>query len=300
MNVDDLRLFVRVAELGTLSSVARERDVAVSQISRTMSQLEAHCGVQLLRRTTHGLSLTAEGEVFLGYCRNIAQTLDELDGEFTSRARSVRGVVRVAVSANMAQHVLVPSLPALVARHPGLTIELQVSDALVDMSRDGIDIAIRTGSTQTEEVIARQIGSHGRRLYASPAYLKKHGKPKHPDDLAKHRIITTSTAPRLNDWPFVLDGKTVVRPMHGHLRASSTAITQEMALAGLGICRVHDLIAAPLVRRGELIEVLAKFTDQQVVPVYAMMLPERHRLPKIRACVDFWAEWLPQFTDSQQ
>jgi len=300
MNLDDLRLFVRVAELGTLSSVARERDVAVSQISRTMNQLEAHCGVQLLRRTTHGLSLTAEGEVFLGYCRNIAQTLDELDGEFTSRARNVRGVVRVAVSANMAQHVLVPSLPALVARHPGLTIELQVSDALVDMSRDGIDIAIRTGSTHSEEVIARQIGSHGRRLYASPAYLKKHGKPKHPDDLAKHRIITTSTAPRLNDWPFVLDGKTVVRPMHGHLRASSTAITQEMALAGLGICRVHDLIAAPLVRRGELIEVLAKFTDQQVVPVYAMMLPERHRLPKIRACVDFWAEWLPQFTDSQQ
>jgi len=109
----------------------------------------------------------------------------------------------------------------------------------------------------------------------------------------KHRIITTSTAPRLNDWPFVIDGKTVVRPMHGHLRASSTAITQEMALAGLGICRVHDLIAAPLVRRGELIEVLAKFTDQQVVPVYAMMLPERNRLPKIRACVDFWAEWLP-------
>ena len=88
--------------------------------------------------------------------------------------------------------------------------------------------------------------------------------------------------------------------MHGQLRASSTAITQEMALAGLGICRVHDLIAAPLVRRGDLIEVLAKFTDQQVVPVYAMMLPERHRLPKIQACVDFWAEWLPQFTDAQQ
>ena len=103
-------------------------------------------------------------------------------------------VVRVAVSANMAQHVLVPSLPALVARHPGLTIELQVSDALVDMSRDGIDIAIRTGSTQTEEVIARQIGSHGRRLYASPAYLKKHGKPKHPDDLAN--IASSPPAPR--------------------------------------------------------------------------------------------------------
>ena len=110
MNLDDLKLFQRVAELGTLSAVARERDVAVSQISRTMNQLEAQHGVQLLRRTTHGLSLTAEGDVFLRYCRSISQTLDELDGEFTSRARDVRGVVRIALSANMAQHVVVPSL----------------------------------------------------------------------------------------------------------------------------------------------------------------------------------------------
>jgi DNA-binding transcriptional LysR family regulator len=300
MNTDDLKLFERVAELGTLSAVARERDVAVSQISRAMSQLEARCGVQLLRRTTHGLSLTAEGDVFLGYCRSITRTLDELDGEFTTRARDVRGIVRIASSANMAQHVIVPSLVELTARHPGLIVDLQVSDALVDMSRDGIDIAIRTGSTQTEEVVAKQIGSHGRRLYASPGYLKKHGRPKHPDDLAGHRIITTSSAPRINDWPFVIDGKQSVRPMHGHLRASTTGTTQEMALAGLGICRVHDLIAAPLVQRGELVEVLDKFTDQQVVPVYAMMLPERHRLPKIRACVDFWAQWLPGFSASRR
>ena len=292
MNTDDLKLFQRVAELGTLSAVARERDVAVSQVSRAMTQLETRHGVPLLRRTTHGLSLTAEGDVFLGYCRSITQTLDELDGEFTSRAKDVRGVVKVALSANMAQHVIVPSLAELTAKHPGLIVDLAVSDALVDMSRDGIDIAIRTGSTQTEEVIAKLIGSHGRRLYASPAYLKKHGKPKHPGDLAQHRIITTSTVPRLNDWPFIIDGKAVTRPMHGHLRASSTSITQAMALAGLGICRLHDLIAAPLVQQRELVEVLEKFTDQQIVPVYAMMLPERHRLPKIRACVEFWAQWM--------
>lgn len=298
MELDDLTLFARVAELGTLSAVARERDVAVSQISRAITQLETRHGVQLLHRTTHGLSLTAEGEVFLGYCRSITQTLDELDGEFSSRARDVRGVVRIATSANMAQHVIIPGLTELTSRHPALIVDLAVSDALVDMSRDGIDIAIRSGSTQTEEVIAKQIGSHGRRLYASPAYVKERGKPKHPDDLAGHSVITTSTVPRLNDWPFIIDGKRVIRPMHGRLRASSTSVTQVMALAGLGICRVHDLIAAPLVQRGELVEVLEKFTDQQIVPVYAMMLPERHRLPKIRACVDFWAEWMPKFGGS--
>lgn len=292
MNLDDLKLFQRVAELGTLSAVARERDGAVSQISRVMSALERRHGVQLLRRTTHGLSLTGEGEVFLGYCRGITQTLDELDGEFSSRARDVRGVVRVALSLSMAQHVIVPSVTELTRRHPGLIVDLQVSDAIVDMSRDGIDIAIRTGSTQTDEVVARRIGSDGQRLYATPAYLKRNGKPKHPDDLARHRIITSGKVPRLNDWPFIIDGKPVVRPMHGQLRASTTGVMLTMLLAGLGISRVHDLVAAPLVKRGELIEVLAKFSDHQVAPVYAITLPQRNRLPKIRACVEFWAEWI--------
>ena len=122
---------INSAHLGTLSAVARERDVAVSQISRVMTQLETRHGVQLLHRTTHGLSLTAEGDVFLGYCRNITQTLDELDGEFTSRARNVRGVVRIAMSANMAQHVIIPSLGELTSKHPGLIVDLAVSDALV-------------------------------------------------------------------------------------------------------------------------------------------------------------------------
>ena len=106
--------------------------------------------------------------MFLGYCRCITQTLDERDGEFSSRARDVRGIVRVAVNSNMAQHVIVSSLPELVARHPGLTIDFLVNDALADMSRDGIDIATRAGSTQTDEVVSKQISSHGRRLYASP------------------------------------------------------------------------------------------------------------------------------------
>ena len=93
------------------------------------------------------------------------RTDDEIHGEFTSRACDVRGVVRIVLSANMAQHVIVPSLAELPAKHAGPIVDLQVSDALVDMSRDGIDIAIRTGSTQTDEVIAKQISSHGRSLY---------------------------------------------------------------------------------------------------------------------------------------
>ena len=112
-----LQIDHQCCEQGALSAVARERDVAVSQISRAMSQLEARYGVSLLRRTTHGLSLTGEGEVFLGYCRASRRRLMNSTANF-HHARATCDIVRVAVSANMAQHVIVPSLPELVARHP--------------------------------------------------------------------------------------------------------------------------------------------------------------------------------------
>ena len=110
---DDMHLFARVAEMGTLSAVARERDVPVSQVSRTLTRIEKACNARLVNRTTHGLSLTPEGETFRNYCHRITGTLDELEGEFASKAGAVSGLVRVAASTVVAQYQLVPSLDAL-------------------------------------------------------------------------------------------------------------------------------------------------------------------------------------------
>ncbi|HYE71485.1 MAG TPA: LysR family transcriptional regulator, partial [Aquabacterium sp.] len=152
---DDLHLFARVAELGTLSAVARERDVPVSQVSRTLSRIEKSCGARLVNRSTHGLSLTAEGLTFLDTCRRMLATLDELEGEFATRAGGPSGIVRVAASTVVAHYQLLPSLPALARRHPGLRIELEVGDRLADLARDGIDIAIRTATHLPDTVVAR-------------------------------------------------------------------------------------------------------------------------------------------------
>lgn len=285
-----MHLFARVAELGTLSAVARERDAPVSQVSRALSRIEKACGAKLIHRTTHGLSLTPEGEMFLAYCQRTNAALDELEGEFASKAGEPAGRVRVAVSPVIAHFFLLPSLPGLAARHPRLSVELEVGDRLVDMARDGIDIAIRTAQSLPDTVVARHIGTLARALYASPDYVRAHGLPRQPEELHRHTLITNSAVPFLNHWPFVVQGKKTTVLADGRWRSNDTSITVSLVLQGLGIGRLSTPTVDALVREKRLVPVLEEFTDAQSAPVYAVTQGNRHRLPKIRACIDWWAQ----------
>lgn len=288
---DDLKLFARVAALGTLSAVARERDVPVSQTSRALARIEKACGARLIHRSTHALALTPEGQTFLGYCQRLTGTLEELQGEFAAQAGEASGLVRVAASTVIAQYLLLPSLASLSERHPQVRVELEVSDRLVDMARDGIDIAIRTSGTLPETMVARQIGSLGRALYAAPAYLARAGEPAHPDDLRRHRLVTNSAATHLNHWPFVVEGEARALPAEGFWRSNDTGLAASMVLQGLGIGRLATMVAEPLVQQQRLVPVLPGFVEKQPVPVYAVTATPRQRLPKIRACIEHWADW---------
>ena len=292
----DLLLFTRVAALGSLSAVARERDVPVSQVSRALARIEKTCGARLVHRSTHALALTPEGETFLHYCQHIAGSLEELEGAFAHQSGEVRGLVRVAASTVIAQYQLLPSLAALHQRHPALRVELEVSDRLCDMVRDGIDIAIRTTATLQDTVVARQIGTLGRALYATPEYLAHAGTPADPAALHQHRLIPNSAAPHLNHWPFVANGTSFTVLADGQWSANDTGLVASMVLQGLGIGRLATLVALPLVQQGRLVPVLAAWVDRQDFPVFAITASARHRLPKIRACIDHWAAWLGQDT----
>lgn len=288
---EDMHLFARVADLGSLSAVARERDAPVSQVSRTLARIEQSCGARLVHRSTHGLTLTAEGQTFLDYCRRITGVLDELEGEFAQQSSQPSGWVRVASSSVVAEYLLIPSFDSLQQQHPQLRVELVVDDRMADMARDGIDIAIRTGPPLTDTVVARPLGTLARALYATPGYLQAHGVPRQPGDLRQHRLITNSAVTFLNHWPFLVDGVPEVLVAEGHWRSGSTAITARLALQGVGIARLATVVADPLVRQGLLAPVLAHCVDLQPTPIHAITLTRRHRLPKIQACIDHWATW---------
>lgn len=295
LQLDDVALFNRIAELGTLSAAARERDVPVSQVTRSLARLEAACGVRLLHRNTHGLSLTDEGDTFLAYGRRLLDTTAELGSELSGKISGPSGWVRVSVSPLMAQMVIAPSLPSLYARHPQLHLEICADDRIVDMAREGIDIAMRTGTPHGDNLVARQIGTNRRALYASPAYLATHGTPQHPDELARHHLIGNSATPGHNHWP-LSGGKDAEMVVRGQSRSDNSAVLLTLVEQGVGIARLNDLLAQPLVARAALVEVLSDHFKSAEVPIYAVMLQQRHRLPKIRACIDHWAQWLSTMT----
>lgn len=289
LSFDELRLFSRVAVLGTLSAVARERAVPVSQISRALQRIEASYNSQLILRTTHGLSLTPEGEILLSYAHRILGDVDALDAELDHTRDRITGLVRVSMSTVIAQHLLVDSLSALHTKHPDLRMDFRVDDAQVDMAREGIDIAIRTGEPQTDTLIMRKLGILHRRLYASPTYLHARGTPRNIDDLLMHDMITHSRHEYLNVWP--AQSGALFRAS-GPFCSDNAATMTSMAIAGLGIARIPSLVADPLVEQGKLQCVWIDQIHDSPTIVSAFMLVGRHRLPKIRACIDHWAQWL--------
>ena len=292
LQLDDIALFTRIVELGTLSAAAREREVPVSQVTRSLARLEAACGVRLLHRTTHGLSLTDEGDTFVAYARRLLDTTAELAADITGKHSSPSGWVRVSVSALLAECVLAPSLGGLYQRHPQLHIDIHADDRMADMARDGIDIAIRTGTPRNDTLVARQIGTHGRTLYAAPAYLAAFGTPASIEDLQHHRLIANSVSPALNRWALGSAHGARELQINGHTRCDSSALHLSLVLHGVGMARLNDLMVQPLVRQGRLVPLLQEHFARESIPIYAVTLQARQRLPKIRACIDYWAQWL--------
>lgn len=296
LQMDDVALFTRIAELGTLSAAARERDVPVSQVTRALARLETACGVRLLHRTTHGLSLTDAGDTFLTHGRRLLDTTAELDSELSGKISGPSGWVRVSTSPLMAECIVAPSLCGLYQRYPQLHLDISADDRMADMARDGFDIAIRSGTPNSDTVVARQIGVHGRTLCAAPDYLQNFGRPRHPQDLAQHRLIASSVSPALNRWTLSDPKGPPDLPVKGHTRTDNTSLLLSMVLHGVGIARINDLYALPLIRQGRLVPVLQEHFTSPPIPIYAVMLQERHRLPKIRACIDYWAQWIADMT----
>lgn len=292
LHLDDLALFVRIVELGTLSAAARERNVPVSQVTRSLVRLEAQCGLRLLHRSTHGLSLTDEGDTVLAHARRLLDGAAELQGALSMKRAGPSGWVRVSASSIVAQAIVAPSLATLYERHPQLQVDIAADDRVVDMAREGIDIAIRTGSPASDTLVARQIGTLTRRFYAAPSYAQRHGLPASATELASHRLIGNTASPVLNQWQLGSGREASELTVRGHTRADNSGVVLSLVQHGAGIGRLVSIVADPLVATGALVPVLPELAAQAPVPVYAVMLQERHRLPKLRACIDHWAEWL--------
>jgi DNA-binding transcriptional LysR family regulator len=289
----ELNALVMTIEHGGFSSAARHLGVTASAISKTVTRLESRLGVRLLNRTTRRLTPTPEGEAFFARGRRILAELDEAEQDVARFRGKPRGLLRMHSLVAFGLHQLPPVLPEFLRRYPEIELDLTVSDQLIDLVEEGADMVVRSGVQPDSSLVARKICDVERMICAAPSYLRQHGMPRTPDDLLQHTCLNIGGYPLLRRWPFddpaAPGGVRIIEP-RGNAVANNAESVLQMALTGIGIVRLVDMLVGEHVRAGRLVPILAEVHHVEPVPLVAMYPHARLRSPKVAAMVDFLLE----------
>ncbi len=285
--LDGMRLFVRVAELGSFAAAAQQMNVARSVVTRQIAALEAHLGTKLLARSTRRLSLTSAGTSYLEKCREILSLVEAAEAGLHEDRQTPRGHLRITLPFSFGIRRLMPLFCDFMTENPDISIELEFNDRRVNLIEGGFDLAIRIANRLEPGDVARKIGSSKGLIAAAPDYLARHGRPRHPKDLAAHECFGYLLAPR-SSWSFVVDGETQWFPVNGRLKANSGDALLEAAIRGLGIARAPTFVAEQAVREGRLEVLLPGFPTPEF-GIYAVFPGNRYVPHRVRALVEYVA-----------
>jgi DNA-binding transcriptional LysR family regulator len=286
----EMTAFVRTVETGGFSAAARQLGLTPSALSKLVTRLEDRLGARLLQRTTRRLQLTAEGEAFYARALPILKAMDEAEAEVTEAGTSPRGLLRLHCGSTFGMHQLAPAIPRFQARHPSVSLDLTISDERLDMMQDAVDLAIRIGPLDESTLVARRICNLERVICAAPSYLERHGTPRTPDDLQRHNCLWITSLPALRRWPFDTDEGIRVVHVDGNVVTNNAETVLQLAVAGVGVTRLSDVVVADAIRAGALVPILADWHHVEPVPLFATYPSGRNLSPKVRAMVDFLIE----------
>jgi LysR family transcriptional regulator for bpeEF and oprC len=293
-NLSSILAFVRVAETRSFQSAANQLGMSGPAVSKSIAKLERHLGAKLFHRTTRSVALTDDGQAFLERCRRILEDVQEAEELLTSRRLTPRGRLRVQMPLGFGRHVVLPMLPRFLSSYPDLAVDVDLSDRIVDFADEGLDLAVRIGEIADSRVIARKIYDIRFVTCASPEYLKKHGTPRKPEDLAKHQCLPywMPQVGRHREWPFAHQGVRFSVAVPGKLNINNSEALIDAAVNGAGIVSVATFLAAEAVKAGKLKVVMRDFVTLGP-PVSAVYLPSRHLSARVRAFLDFLAAVVP-------
>ena len=282
--------FVRAVELNGFTPAAHDLGVTPSAVSKLVTRLERRLGVRLLQRSTRRLALTAEGEIYFERVQRIVGEIADAEADVMRFGKQPGGRVRMSVGTAFATYALVPALPEFTARYPEITLDLVVSEYAIDLVEGGIDLAIRVGPLGDVNLVARRIGDLERVISAAPAYLEKYGTPRKPEDLARHNCLTLPGIPGQAEWPFRGPGGVRSVAVKGNITVNNAETMYELALLGLGVIRLSDIIVGPAIRSGRLVPILLDVHQPEPLPLHAVYTPIRRRPPKVDAVIRFLEE----------
>ncbi len=281
MDIDALRIFVKVAELASFTRAAEQLGLAKPRVSTAVQALEAELGARLLHRTTRRVRMTPDGEQVFELATKLLADADELQTLFQSSPAGLRGRLRVDMPVGIAARCVIPQLPGFLAMHPLLEVELSATDRRVDPVQEGFDCVLRLGELSESGLVARKLGEVPLCNAASPGYVREHGLPKSLDELAGHRLV--HYAQKLGVRPVGFEhvdaqGQLQSVSMQGVITVNSSESYRAACLAGLGMIQAPAFWLRDAFAKGELVEVLPQ---HQAPPLPAWLLyPHRRQLSK--------------------
>ncbi|MEQ5776276.1 LysR family transcriptional regulator [Thalassospira sp. NFXS8] len=286
---EDIQIFVRVAELGNLSAAGRELRHSAAVVSNRIARLEERLGVRLLNRTTRRVGLTTEGDIYYRHCQRILAEMEEAENAIANQKNTTRGPVTVTCPVAFGNMFVAPIIPKFVEKNPDVQIRLHLSDRLLDLLQDKVDLAIRIAELKESSLIVRKLAANKRVLVASPAYLKRNGTPRTPADLLNHNcLLLRFPGSRQYQWTLQPedDDAPSTLSVSGSMDSDNGEVLTRWCVDGHGIALKSMWEVGPLIASGVLKVVLPDCTP----PAHAVytLYPENRYLPtRVRAFVDF-------------
>lgn len=287
----EMSAFVAVVDAGSFVRAADALGLSKTAVSRLVSELEARLGARLLHRTTRRLSLTEEGEVFHDRCRQLLDGVAEAEAELSTHTGEVIGRLKVNVPFSFGLLHLAPLWPTFMARHPRVVLDVTLSDRFVDLVDEGYDLAVRIARLPASSLVSRQLTTTRMILCASPQYLREHGTPEQPEDLAAHAVISYTLLATGEQWELQGPDGPVSVKVSPRMRTNNGDTCCAAALQHQGIIFQPSFMVAEHLASGALVQVLPGYRSADV-GVYAIYPTRKHLTPKVRALIDFLAEAL--------
>jgi DNA-binding transcriptional LysR family regulator len=298
MNLDELRIFARVADLASFSRAAEQLGLAKGHVSTSVRQLEARLGTRLLQRTTRSVRLTPDGERFLDRCKELLTDAEQLQTMFQPGSGGLSGRLRISMPTIIARDVVFPRLPEFLGAHPLLEMAISTTDRRVDLVHEGFDCILRIGGLGNVDLVARRLGLLQMFNAASPGYLGERGVPQALADLAGHRVVHYSPSLTANDagleYVDQADGSRKTVPMPAAVVVNGADAYQAAAVAGLGIIQAPGLSLHRFFAQGLLVPLMPEFTAAPM-PVSLLYANRRQLAPRVRAVMAWLTDLLTPY-----
>ncbi|WP_435661348.1 LysR family transcriptional regulator [Leisingera caerulea] len=293
MLIDNIRLFLMIAEKGSLVAAGRELGLSATTVSERLAALEAHYGVVLFNRTTRSISLTEAGRTLVEGARLVLGEVDDLDARIRHGAQTLSGPVRVSAPVDLGRSILSDVVAGFAAEHPAISVELSLSDGYVDIVGEGFDIALRFGAVTDSTLRIRSLGEFQRIVCAAPSYIAAHGAPQAPGDLALHNCLVMRFGRTLdNVWRFGSGKAQQAVTVRGNKTVNDGWLVRQWALAGQGIILKSELDVAGDLKAGRLVALLEDYLPPPN-PLQMMFPPGRAQPRRVRVLAEAISAALP-------